>query len=150
MAGSAKDTFETALLQLIFNNTNLANIGDGTGLRGSSTAGSFWVALYTAAPSDSAQGTEVTAGGYTGYARVAVARSAGGWTISGNNCSNAALVTFPICTGNSCTATHFTINTSSTLNANDAIFWADCSSPLNISNGVTPEFAIGDLDVNED
>jgi len=34
MAGSLKDSFETALLQLIFENSNIANIGDSTGYRG--------------------------------------------------------------------------------------------------------------------
>jgi len=149
MAGSKKDTFENELLLLIFNNTTVSGIGSD-GLRGSTTAGSLYVALYTAAPSDSAQGTEVTAGGYTGYARVAVARSGAGWTVSSNACSNTAAVTFPLCTGNSCTASHFTINKAATLAVNDAIYWADLTAPLAISNGITPEFAIGDIDITED
>ena len=94
MAGSKRDNFETNLLELIFNNANLANIGDTTGLRGASTAGNFWVALYSAAPTDSTNGTEAV---YTNYARVAVARSAGGWTCSGNNAYNTAAITFPQC-----------------------------------------------------
>ena len=94
MAGSKKDTFETALLTLLFNNTSLANIGNAGGILQSTVAGSFYIALYSAAPSDSAAGTEIT---YTGYARIAVARSSAGWTIAGTNpcnASNAAAVTF--------------------------------------------------------
>jgi hypothetical protein len=150
MAGSKKDSFETAILDLIFKNSNLANIGDATGLRGSSTPGNFYIALYTAAPTDSAQGTEVTASGWNSYARVAVARSAGGWTTSANNAYNTAAITFPQCTANSCTVVAFTINTGSTLAANDAIYWGDLTSNLAVSNGITPEFTVGDLDVYED
>ena len=78
---SKSNALETALLTLYFNNTNHANVGDATGLRGSTTAGSFFLALHTADPGEGGnQSTnEVT---YTGYARVAVARSSGGFTIS--------------------------------------------------------------------
>ena len=46
MAGTKKSGFKNDLLKLIFQNTNIANIGDGTGLRGSSVAGDFYIALY--------------------------------------------------------------------------------------------------------
>ena len=42
----------TNLLLLMFNNTNWANVGDATGLRGSSTAGSFYLSLHTASPAE--------------------------------------------------------------------------------------------------
>jgi hypothetical protein len=48
MSGSLGNTSENDLLLLLFNNTNWANLGDATGLRGSSTAGSFYVSLHTA------------------------------------------------------------------------------------------------------
>ena len=153
MAGSKKDTFEDGILKLIFQNANLANIGDATGLRGATAAGNFYIALFTAVPTDSTQGTEVTATGYNTYARVAVVRSGSGWTVAGTNptnCSNTAAITFPQCTANSCTVSSFAICKSSTLNADDAIYWGDLTSNLAVSNGITPEFAIGDLDVNED
>ena len=38
---SKANGFENSLLLLVFNNTNIANVGDGTGLRGSATAGSL-------------------------------------------------------------------------------------------------------------
>lgn len=147
MAGSKKDTFENDLLEHIFQNAEIANIGDGTGLRGSTTAGSFYIALFTTAPTDSAQGTECN---YTSYARVAIARSGAGWTVTTNNCSNTAAVTFPTCTGGSNTALAFAICKAGTIGVDDAIYWGDLTASLAISNGITPEFAIGDLDVNED
>ena len=47
---SATNVFENGLLSLIFENANYANVGDATGLRGSSTAGSFYISLHTAYP----------------------------------------------------------------------------------------------------
>lgn len=94
---SATNALETALLQLYFQNTNAANIGDATGLRGSTTAGSVFVSLHTADPGEA--GTQTTSEtAYTGYARLAVARSAAGWTVAGNTASNAAALTFGTCT----------------------------------------------------
>ena len=78
---------ETNFLNLLFNNADWANVGDAAGLQNSATAGSFYVALHTADPGDA--GTQSTSeASYTGYARVAVARTAGGWTVSGNQVSN--------------------------------------------------------------
>ena len=48
------------------------------------------------------------------YARVAVARTTGGWTVTANAVENAAEVAFPAATGGSGTATHFGIGTDST------------------------------------
>ncbi len=45
---SATNAFETSLLGLIITNANASNVGDATGLRGSSTAGVFWIGLHTA------------------------------------------------------------------------------------------------------
>lgn len=148
MAGSKKDTFENAILLCIFNNTTVSGIGSD-GLRGSTTAGSLYVALFkTTAPSDSVQGTELA---YTGYARMAVARTSGGWTVSGNNCSNAAAIIFGICTGAAPeTAISFAVCKASTIGVDDAIYWGDLTTPLVINVGITPEFASGDLDINED
>lgn len=150
MAGSKKDSFEDALLKLIFQNTNIANIGDTTGLRGSGTAGNLYIALYTAAPTDGAAGTETV---YTNYARVAVARDNTKWTVSGTtptNCANAAAITFAQCGATGATLVAFAICKAGTRDIDDAIYWGDLTSNLVVSNGITPEFAIGDLDVYED
>lgn len=93
---SATDAFETALLQHIYQNAAIANIGDATGLRGSTAAGSLYAALFTAIPAETGGGTETT---YSGYARQAIARTSGGFTVAGNQVSNAAAVAFPACTG---------------------------------------------------
>lgn len=107
---SKSNAHETADLLLKFNNTNIALVGDATGIRGSTTAGSLYFSLHTGDPGEAgAQNT--TEVGYTSYARVAVARSAGGFTVSGNAVALVANVTFPAGSGGSGTATHWGLGT---------------------------------------
>lgn len=134
---SMSNTLENAIGLLIFNNTNAANIGDATGLRGSSTAGSFWISLHTADPGET--GTAVTSEtAYTSYARVALARSGSGWTVTNNVASPAANVDFPECTGSPGGAiTHFGIVTTSS-GAGDLLFYGALSSSITVATGVIP------------
>ena len=145
---SATNAFETALLTLYFNNTDHANVGDAAGIQNSATAGSFYISLHTADPDETGNQTTSEAT-YTSYARVAVARSGSGWTISGANASNAASITFPACAGGSNTITHFGIGSDSS-GAGNLFFKGALSAPIAISSGITPSFAIGELDVNLD
>jgi hypothetical protein len=144
---SASNAFENDLMLLIFNNTNIANLGDATGLRGSSTAGSLFIALHTADPAETGnQTTSETA--YTGYARVAVARSGAGFTVSGTaptQVANAAAVTFGLCTASPGAAlTHFSIGRD-TSGAGEIIVSGALTSSLAIAVNITPSFAIGAL-----
>lgn len=145
---SLTNAAETALLTLLFNNTDWANIGDAAGLQNSATAGSFYVSLHTADPTETGTQTSSEAA-YTGYARVAVARSGAGWTVSGNNVSNTAAVTFGACTAGSSSVTHFGIGTDIS-GAGNLILKGALTATLAISAGITPSFAIGELDVNLD
>jgi hypothetical protein len=145
---SASDSFETTLLQLLFNNTALPNIGDAPGLQPSAAAGSLFVSLHTADPGEA--GTQLTnETAYSGYARVAVARNAGGWTVSGNNASNTAAVTWPLVGVTGTTVTHFGIGVSAA-GAGSLLF----SGPLTLTKVFTttdqPIAAIGDIDTNAD
>lgn len=145
---SKSNTFENELLLLIFNNTAIALIGDASGLQPSATAGSLYVSLHTGDPGEA--GTQTTSEcAYTSYARVAVARTAGGWTVTGNAVTNAALIQFPQCTGSSETATHFGIGTASS-GAGKILYRGALSASLLISSGIQPQFGAGDLDGTED
>lgn len=134
---SKSNAWENALLQLLFNNANAANIGDATGLRGSSTAGSFYVSLHTADPGEAGdQTTSETA--YTSYARVAVARSGTGWTVTNNSVSPASLISFPACTGGTSTITHFGIGTASS--GSGVLLYSGTVTPnISVASGVTPQ-----------
>ena len=146
---SASNTFENAMLLLLFNNTALANIGDATGLPASAAAGTLQIALHTADPGEAGILTTSEAT-YTGYARVTVARSGAGWTVSGTaptQAANAAAVTFPACTAGNNTITHFSVGYTSGTNilASGAL-----TASLAVSAGITPSFAIGALAVTLD
>jgi hypothetical protein len=148
---SKGNTLETGILNLILNNINLADIGDATGLRGSTTAGSLYISLHTADPGEGgSQTTSETA--YTGYARVAIARSGAQWTVVSGAASNAALVTFGACTaapgGN---ITNFGVGTASS-GAGVLLYKGALAAALVMSSAPStiPEFAIGDLDITED
>jgi hypothetical protein len=145
---SKGNTFENDLLLLIFNNTDAALIGDATGLRGSSSAGSLYVSLHTANPDETGdQTTSETS--YGSYARVAVARSGAGWTVTANAVTNAALIQFPQCSSGSATLTHFAVGTASS-GAGKILYKGSLSSNLAVSSGIQPQFAAGDLDITED
>jgi len=150
--GSKSNEFENQFLLLLFNNTTIANIGDGTGLPGAATAGSVYVRLCTDAvvAADDQIGTECAYTGYVQYG-VAVARAVGGWTIATNNASNAAAVTFGACSAGTENVRYFEIwKTNVDATVANRLFWAQLDSDLAVSSGITPEFAIGDIDVNED
>jgi len=145
---SASNAFETALLSLIFENVNIANVGDATGLRGSTAAGSLYISLHTADPGEAgAQNTSEA--GYTGYARAAVARSSAGWTVAGNAVTNDAAIDFPEATGGTATVTHFGIGTSVS-GAGTLLFSGPLTASLAVSTGITPSFAAGALSVTAD
>lgn len=145
---SLSNAAETAWLTLLFNNTAWANVGDASGLQPSATAGNFYVSLHTADPGETGNQTTSEVA-YTSYARVAVARTSGGWTVSGASVSNTAAVNFPACTGSSATATHFAIGVASSSTGQIIVSGALASS-LAISSGITPSFAIGALTATAD
>lgn len=126
---SKGNTFENDLLKLIFNATAIANIADNAA---ASPLTNIQVGLHTADPGEAGDQTtsEVT---YTSYARVAVARTSGGWTVTANSVSPAANIDFPAGTGGAGTATHFSTGTA-----------ASGTGKLLYSGTVTPNIVCGD------
>jgi hypothetical protein len=151
---SKTNGFENSILNLIFRNTAISNGGGTDFVRGGAAAGDFKIALYTANPGEGGSGTSANEANYTGYSRVSVPRTAGGWTISigANVVSNAAKITFGACTAGTNTITHFAILTDDGGDGTNAsmLFYGALSAPLSISPGITPEFNIGTLTVTED
>lgn len=124
-------TTETAILALVYNATAWANYADNAA---SSPQTNISIALHTADPGTSgSQSTSET--NYTSYARASVARTSGGWTISGvgpATCTPVSNITFPTGTGGSGTVTNF--STGKTGGGATAILW---------SGTVTPNIAVG-------
>lgn len=112
----------------------------------------LYLALHTADPGEAGDQTtnEVVVGDYASYARIAVARDNSGFTVSGNQSTNAALLQFPQCTGGAgATITHISIGTSSS-GAGQIIASGALTAPLNVSNLIQPQFAASALTYTED
>jgi hypothetical protein len=145
---SMTNAAEQAFLDLLFLNVDWANIGDAAGLQNSATAGSFYISLHSADPGEAGnQSTNEIS--YTGYARVAVNRTAGGWTRTVSTIANTALVQFGQCTGGTATATHFGIGTDSS-GAGNLLLKGALNASLSISNGIQPQFAAGAMTATVD
>lgn len=97
----------------------------------------LYVALFTAAPSDSGGGTEVSGGA---YARQTIA-----FTTSGDTTSNNAAVEFPTATANYGTVTHVGIYDASS--AGNLMAWAALTSSKTIETGDVFRIPSGDLDI---
>jgi hypothetical protein len=130
---SKSDTFENALLRLIFNATAMANIADNAA---TAPATNLYVSLHTADPGEAGtQATNETT--YTGYARIPVARTSAGWVVTLNSVSPAASVTFAECTAGTATITHFGVGTAAT-GAGVLLYSGTITPNLAVSTGVTP------------
>jgi hypothetical protein len=135
---SKGNTTENDILELVFKATALswtANVN-------------LYVALHTADPGEAGSQTTSEAT-YTSYARVTVARSGSGWTVTGNTASNAGLVQFPQCTGGSNTLTYVSIGTAAS-GAGQILYSGALNSSLSVSNLIQPQFSIGALTITED
>lgn len=136
---SKSNVTEEAFLKLVLTAVAWANVADNAA---SSPATNLYLALHTADPGETGtQSTsEVT---YTGYARVALARSAGTWTIVGGLATLNANVDFGVKTaGTDGTATYASVG----IGASGAtpILWSGALSPtIAYTNGTIPRVASG-------
>lgn len=141
----ATNAFEAKILELWLDNVGAADIGDATGLRGSTSAGNIYCSLHTADPGETGDQT-TSESTYTNYARVAIARGTA-WTTSGGASENAAVITFPTCGATGSTITHFGLGFAASA-AGSRDF--NGTSSYTAANGNTPEFAAGALDLTLD
>lgn len=103
----------------------------------------WYIALFTADPGEA--GSTTNEADYTGYARVAVARSGAGWTVSGDTGDNDAAIAFGECTAGSNTVTHVALMSASS--GGTMYVYGALNSALAISTGITPQIAAGALDI---
>ena len=131
---SKGNTFENDLVKLIFQATAIANIADNAA---ASPLTNLYVSLHTADPGEAGdQTTNETA--YTGYARVAVARSGSGFTVTNNSVSPAANIDFAECTASAGAAiTHFGIGTGSS-GAGKLLYKGTVTPNITMAVGVIP------------
>jgi hypothetical protein len=125
-------TFDGELLALLLNATPIADLADDDQ---STPITEVTVALHTSSPGvGGSQATNEIA--YTDYARVAVARSAAGWIVSGASASPAANIDFAEMAGGAGgTVTHFSIGTGV---ANKMMYFGPVTPNLTVTTGVIP------------
>lgn len=116
----------------------LNHVFGGTAYTAPST---LYVALYTAAPSDTGGGTEVSGGS---YAR----KSMPDMTVSGTSpttATNGAAVEFVTATGSWGTVTH--VGVFDALTSGNLLGWAALTASKTVSSGDVFRFDAGDLDI---
>lgn len=131
------DVFENDLLKLIFNATDIALIADNTV---TTPLTSLYVSLHTT-PGVGEGGDQLTNEiAYTSYARVAVARTTGGWTAStAASTSPVANIDFAQSGGGAGgTVTHFCVGTVTTGGAGKILVWGTVTPNIVVSTGVIP------------
>ena len=122
---SFSNEFETRVLNYVFTTSSV-------------TRPTAWhVALYTAAPSDSGGGTEVSGGA---YARQSVA-----FSVSGNTATNSGAVEYPTATASYGTVSHVGVFDAAT--GGNLIAYAALSASKAIDTGDVFRVPAGDLDI---
>lgn len=138
---SKQNTFEDDFLKLIFQAVTITGVARDD----ASPITTLSVALHTADPGEA--GTQSTSEAtYTGYARVTVARTSGGWAVSSGVASNVAAIVFPQCIAGSNTITFFSIGTG----VSNKMLWSGATNSLSVSASITPQFAASAATVTED
>jgi len=132
---SKTNSLENSIVAFIFNNTAMPSYGSN-----------LYLALHTSDPGESGSYSSECA--YTNYARVLVTRDVAGWTVSGSQATNAALVQFPISSSGPEVATHWSVGTASS--GGTMLYSFALNFSLTINNLVQPQFAISSISVSED
>jgi len=130
------NTWAADVLDLLFNAVPIANIADNAA---SSPITNLYVSLHTASPGVSGNQTTNEAA-YTGYARVAVARSSSGWVLTGETINPNAVISFPAATGGTETETYFGIGTASS-GSGVLLYFGTITPNIAVSTGVTPQLS---------
>src|SRR2546428_9490473 len=117
---SKGNSYENDLMLLLFNAVAIANIADNAG---TSPLTSLFVGLHTADPGE-AGNQQTSEANYTGYARIAVARTSGCWTVTNNQATNAAAVTFGLCIA--CSDTSSTVSICTALSGAGKHLYSAC------------------------
>ena len=99
-------------------------------------ASTVYLSLYSVAPTESTDGTELTG---NGYARAAI--TSGQWTITGNTAANNAEIVFPAATGDWAAAVDGAINSAAT--AGTILRYGVLTASKTIASGETARYSAG-------
>lgn len=142
---SKTNTFENDNLKLWLWGTTIEGIADNDA---TGPATNLYLSLHTADPGEAGDQTTSEAS-YTSYARVAVARSAAGFAITGNVATLVANATFPTRSGGSTTSlTHLGIGRDAS-GAGKLMWKAALDSPF-VMTGLTAPVVAASTSITED
>jgi hypothetical protein len=137
MAGSASDWAEIKILEHLVGKTTwpLPTV--------------VYAALCTAGPGDAGSGGGINeVADANNYSRV---NTSGLWgSASAGAISNSSAITFPQASGSWGTVTHMALCTSAAWGEGAVLVWFELTTPKPVTDGDTPEFAIGDVDITCD
>ena len=137
MSGSKSDYLEAKLLDHVLGNTAYT------------APSTVYIALFTADPTDSGGGTEVSTGS---YARAVVTNNTTNWPnasgTSPSSKSNGTSFTFPTASGAWGTVTSYAIFDAATVG--NMLYWGTLTISKTVASGDTASFANGTLTVTED
>jgi hypothetical protein len=137
MAGSKSDAWENEVLKMV--------TGQATSILTTTAFANVYCALYTTAPTDSTNGTEVTGGS---YARVDTKTK---WAApSAGSVSNNATITFATATADWGTVVAFALRTEASGTAGSMLMWGTLTANKTVLTGDTPSFGVGALVLTED
>lgn len=131
---SKGNIFENDWLKLVFNATPIANLADNAA---TAPLTNLYAALHTADPGEAGDQTTSEAA-YTSYARVAVARTTGGWTVTNNSVSPVADIIFPTGTGGTGTATYWSVGVAAS-GASKILYKGTVTPNIVMGNTITPK-----------
>jgi len=139
MPGGKGSTYDNDLLKLLFQATPIANIADNAA---SSPLTSLYFSLHTADPG--AGGAQTTSeAAYTSYARVAVARTSSGFTVSGNSCILASPINFPTPSGGAGEIELFFAVGTALSGAGKILYHGPITPSISILVGTAPQLTTG-------
>lgn len=145
MAHGGTDRLEQDLLVVLFESTMPAWASGSF-----SVSPGWYISLHTADPGTTATTQGASETSYTNYARKRLAQSTTNWSFAAEGGEatedNDAQLSFAQCGTTGATITHFGIGTTSA-GPGILLFRGSLTASLAVSNGITPFFAAGDLNV---
>jgi hypothetical protein len=130
------NAFETSVNDLFFTGTPIADVADDDQ---STPATTLTISLHTGDPGEA--GTMLTnEAAYGSYARQTVARTSGGFTVTGATVALVANLDFPEATSGTETITHFGVGTGV---SDNLMYSGTVTSNISVVTGVTPRLNAG-------
>ena len=122
------------ILALLLQAVTAANIAQNAS---SAPITNIYISLHTASPTGGAGLQTTNEATYTGYARVAVPRTTGGWSVVNGVASPLSNIAFPVASAGTETETYFGVGTAAT-GTGELLYYGTISPFITIATGIQP------------